>query len=537
MNLISNIKDNLRLLYPFRVIVLGLAVAQVVATVLVYLSNRALAGKITAIQAAGYGPIPGVNIDPSLSSLEAAFAGGAFFALSTGAGVAVLTFVAVLLVLPLPALYRAYQSRVLKPGFRGMALAVLFIVSMAAAVPAIGWLIILIQANARGFCPGLTAFLLLVPPPVIWAAVKWSPQRAGYRRLAWRNPFHFVLIAILLAMWSTIVNPDVFINVKDNLLLTSRAGSRIVDFYYRYTLYPAEVFKTPADKQLKTCVIAGNVDPEIFRDMETALRRQGYFVIEGDGPAPELKLVSQQNRLILGQGNRAVLIVDRDRFMKSTAEILDQFSEETDKTAFFRRFTMVSLLGVAPLVLYMTSYAFFCLFPGALVSVRAASWLAPLMCFVFWAGVMPAMDIPAVTEIDRDQAAAAIRAGTRKEGIAALRFIHENRLDIADFPGYRNLLKTPDFAQRYWLVRNLGNSRDPEAASAISRFLASESAYIVCKAIAATADRLENKGEDVRQAGLQSVLDKMRSTDNWYVQFYAFRAAGRLGWIPEKSDL
>lgn len=531
----SRRNDTLRLLYPARVVVLGLGVAQVVATVLVYLSNRALAAKIAAIRAAGYGPLPGVDISPSLKSVEAAFAGGAFFTLSTGAGLVVPAFVAVILILPLPRLYRVIRSRLFKPGFRFLGLAVLAAAGTAAVIPVVGWLVLLIRANARGFCPGLTAFLLLVPPPVIWAAVKWSPQRAGYKRLPWRSPFHFVLIAILLGLWASHVDRDVFINFKDNLLLTSRPGSAIVDFYYRYTLYPAEVFKPLSGQQLKTCVVAGNPDPVTTGRLEKTLRKHDYFIIPGGGSRVDLKLVYQGDRLILGQNKKALMIVDRDRFLSATGEILEQFSTEADHNAVFRRFTLISLLGMAPLILYLAGYALFCLLPGSLMNIRAASFLVPVLCFVFWTGVMTVMDIPKVTELTRDRAAAAIREGTRKERLAALRYIHKKRLDITAFQGYRDLVSAPDLAQRYWLINSLGTSPNPLATDIIYPFLESKSAYIVCKAIAAAADQVRTGDALSRQRYLNLILEKMQSADNWYVQFYAYKAAGRMGWVPEKS--
>ena len=535
LNPVSNIKDNMRLLYPARVVALGLGAAQVVATVLVYMSNRALAAKIAAIRAAGFGPLPGVDIAPPLKSVQAAFAGGAFFTLSTGAGIVVLTFVAVVLVLPLPGLYRVVRSRMLKPGFRFLGLAVLLTAGAAAVSPVAGWLVLLILANMHGFCPGLTAFLLLVPPVVILAAVKWSPQRAGYKRLPWRNPFHFVLIALLLAFWTSYVNRDVFVNFKDNLLLTSRPGTAIVRFYYRYTLYPAEVFKTLSDKQLKTCVLAGNPDPDTAGRLERALQKHDYFVIPAAGPPADLRLVYQGDRLILGQEHKPVLIVGRDRFLDETGEILEQFSGETDHNAVFRRFTIVSLLGMSPLVLYLASYAFFCLLPGALINIRTASFLAPVLCFIFWTGTITAMDIPNPAEMNRDRAAAAIRAGTRKERIAALRYIHDKRLDISGFKGYRKLASDTDFAQRYWLINSLGNSRDPAVTGMLYPFLESTSAYIVCKTLAAVADRGRAGDAGSRQRNLNLILEKMRATDNWYVQFYAYKAARSMGWMPKRS--
>ena len=525
----------MRLLYPARVVALGLAAAQVVATVLVYLSNRTLADKLAAIRTAGYGPLPGVDISPPLNSLKAALAGGAFFTLTTGAGVVALTFVAVVLILPLPALFRVVQSRMLKPGFRFLGLAVLLTTATAALVPVAGWVALLIRANMHGFCPGLTAFLVLVPPVVIRAALKWSPYRAGYKRLPWRNPFHFVLIAVLLALWAPHVNRDVFINFKDNLLLTSRPGIGIVHFYYRYTLYPAEVFKPLSDKQLKTCILAGNPGPDMAERLKRALQKHDYFVIAADAPEADLRLVYQGDRLILGQKARALMIVGRDRFLAETGEILNQFSKASDQNAVFRRFTLISLLGVAPLILYLTGYAFFCLLPGALMNIRTASFLAPFLCFIFWLAVMTALDIPKVAEMNRSLAATAIREGNRKERIAALRYINKKRLDITEFKGYRHLAATPDFAQRYWLIKNLGNSRNPVSNGIIYQFLNSKSDYIICKAMAAIADRIHAGDVLSRKRYLKLVLAKMQTTDNWYVQFYAYKAARRMGWIPEKS--
>jgi hypothetical protein len=524
----------MRLLYPVRVLALGLAVSQAVATALVYLSNRALAEKIAAVRAAGYGPLPGVNIDPSLTGFEAAFAGGSFFTLSTGAGVTMLTFGAVLLVSSLAPLYRTWKTRALKPGWWIPALLAFMPAAVAAAILIIAWPALLIWANRHGFCPGMTAFLVFVPPPVIWAATKWSPRKIGYGRLPWRMPVHFTLIAILLALWAWQVNKDVFINFRDNLLLTSGPGARVVDFYYRYTLYPAEVFKRLSDKQIKTCVLEGFEDPAESGRLEAVLRAHDYFVVPAGAVKPDLELVRRGDVLAFARGGKPLINVDRKRFMALAGDMLDGFSEKVDHQFVFRRFTLVSLAGVAPLALYLAVYGLFCLLPGLLVNIRVSSFLAPLLCFVFWAGVILYLGPPPPTRIDADRAAAAIRDGSRKERIAALRYIEGEKLDVGRFEGYQRLLDTTDPAQLYWLVRTLGGSRDPAAGIALFRFLNSDSAYIVCKAMASIARQAEKQGDLARRRTRNMLVRKMETADNWYIQFSAYKAARSLGWMPEK---
>ncbi|MEW6079297.1 MAG: hypothetical protein AB1724_15930 [Thermodesulfobacteriota bacterium] len=534
MKSVFHFKDTLRLLYPVRVLALGLAVSQVIATVLVYLSNRALAAKIAAIQAAGYGPLPGVNIDPSLTSFEAAFAGGSFFTLSTGAGVTMLTFGATLLFSSLAPLYRAWKTKSLKAGWRIPALLAFLPATVAAAILIIAWPVLLIWANRHGLCPGMTAFLVLVPPPVIWAATKWSPRKSGYTRLPWRTPIHFMLIAFLLALWGWQVNKDVFINFRDNLLLTSGPGTRIVDFYYRYTLYPAEVFKRLADRQLKACVLEGFADPAESGRLETVLRAHDYFVVPAGAVKPDLTLIRQGNGLALARGGKPVITVERERFMRLAGDILDGFSEKVDHQFVFRRFTLVSLAGVAPLALYLAVYGLFCLVPGILINVRISSFLAPVLCFIFWAGVILYLGPPPPARIDADRAAAAIREGSRKERIAALRYIDGEKLDIGRFEGYQRLIDTTDPAQLYWLARTLGSSRDPAAGIALFRFLNSDSAYIVCKAMSSIARQAEKQGDPARRRTRNMLVRKMEMADNWYIQFSAYKAARSLGWMPGK---
>jgi hypothetical protein len=74
-------------LYPFATLLLGLFVAQVLATVQVYLSNRDLFDSLMAIKDAGYLTVPNQNVTQGLKGFTPAFCGGLFFTFSIGAGI------------------------------------------------------------------------------------------------------------------------------------------------------------------------------------------------------------------------------------------------------------------------------------------------------------------------------------------------------------------------------------------------------------------------------------------------------------------
>ena len=73
----------------FKAVSAGLATAQVIGFVHVYLSNRHLYENMLMVRKAGYMAVPNEHVWQSLQSLGPAVWGGMFFALSIGAGLSV----------------------------------------------------------------------------------------------------------------------------------------------------------------------------------------------------------------------------------------------------------------------------------------------------------------------------------------------------------------------------------------------------------------------------------------------------------------
>ncbi|ABW66780.1 HEAT repeat domain-containing protein [Desulfosudis oleivorans] len=508
--MIFHFKDTFRLLYPVRVLVAGLVAAQAVATGVVWFSNRALSAKLAALQDAGYHLLPGMRIDPALTGFEAAFGGGVFFTLSLGAGIVLLSLGGVMLV----------QS-VWTPQIRKALTLVLIVL----------WASVLVWANSNGLCYSVSAFLLILPPVTMALALWWSPCRHDRRRLPWRRAWHFFLILVLVAVWAPRIDKDLFVNIKDNLMLTTRPGMALVHLYYKYTLYPAEVFRPLSGKQVKAYAVEG-VDEMRAAALEKSMAGDNYFSVS-DAPRADLVIRGEKSGLVLLRNAKPVMTVSADDLLTDTGSLLHAFSDKTDNARAFRRLTLWTLVWVAPLVLYLTVFAVFSLIPGLLTGLRTASVFVPLLCCLFFVFVVIHwLDTPVVEVADRRAVAEMLQSGTRRDKIAALRYIHENGMEISRFPGFRQLSAADDYALRYWLVRNLGNSRHPDAMNRIIRWMDADSNYMVCKAIEAAAGL---HGSAEKAIFRRALVDKLQTSTDWYVQHYAFRAARRAGWVPERS--
>ncbi len=505
-------RETWRLLYPVRVLLFGLIIAQGISMVLVGFSNYRLHLKLLAIQATGCGPLPGANLDPALTSWKAAVCGGLFFTLSIGAGIVLLSLAATLLV-------EALGGRTRKT-LIGLLLLV--------------WLTILFWANANGPNYALTSFLVLLPPPVIWVCLSWSPRRAGENALFRRRAIHFLLIAALVTLYLSRLNLDIFVTIKDNLLLTNRPGIKAVHFYYQYTLYAAEAFKSLAQKQVKTCTLIHFKDRSRKQKTVEKMATYGYFPIPPEAGAPlDLCLRKNDSTLTFFHNEQTILQVALSAWNSRPGDFLQKYSDRLDTARAFRKITFYLLLGVAPLVLYLTAFTGFAIFPGLLLNLRLSSLVVPMLSCLLWVPVLFVLGITPVDLMNRPAAARAIVSGDRGEQLAALRYIFHNRLDIRGFEGYSQLTQTKDLALRYWLLNNYGNSDHPETARQVVAALDAEAAYLVCRAIAALGRKTEPLGTATVQ---QLLLKKLTKSPNWYVQLSAYQSLRETGWKPRQSN-
>ena len=193
-------------LYPAAAMLTGLTLAQTIATIQVYLSNRSLYHTLTAIHRAEYLTVPNQQIMGRLQELTTALCGGLFFTLSVGAGICLLSFAAAWL-----------WDRVFLRKTVFLVLMLLMWMGLSAGV------------NWKGFSPFTSLYFVVIPPVVFAGALKWMPH--GNRKQPRRTGLlHIIPIMVLGLLWAPQMKRDLFINIRDHLLLSNPLGERIVNF-------------------------------------------------------------------------------------------------------------------------------------------------------------------------------------------------------------------------------------------------------------------------------------------------------------------
>ena len=343
--------------YPATALLAGLFAAQVLSTLQVYLSNKVLYRTLTLVHNAGYLSVPNRQIMDRLQELGPALYGGLFFTLSVGAGLSLLSFAA---------------AWVWDRLFSRNTIPLIFLLFL--------WAGSLAGANLKGLSPLISAYFLVIPAVVFWVILRLMPPQTE------RHPWFYriaplIPIALLACLWGTQMDGHLFVDLRDNLLLSNPVGTRITDFYYRYTLYPAEVFKSLDQKTIKTCNLEQIGKRSLKRLLEGKLLAHDYLNTGGDGEV-DLKIREEGNTLILENRGKVILRTTANDFLSAPANILKQFSSETDRYSFFRQFTFLSLLIGFPITLYLFLYTILLFLLCRFFDQRASSVAASIICFL-----------------------------------------------------------------------------------------------------------------------------------------------------------
>jgi hypothetical protein len=489
--------------YPAAELLLGMAIAQIVATLQVHASNLRLFDQMGTAAAAGFVPVPNGLVLPGLTGWEAALAGGLLFTLSVGAGIALLTV----------AVAAGWSGRAApRRGATALALGL--------------WFGTLLLFNIHGFDPWVSVYILCIPPPVFALASRRSGAAAGYggRRL-WLTR---VLPVILLALvWFTQYDRDLFIDLRDHLLMSNPVGERVSSFYYCYTLHPAEVFKRLDQKQLRTVSLrAGAPDADLER-AAAGLIRNDYLPVAA-GSAADLEIQAAADRLVFARQGKQVLEVTAERFAADPAGVLKEVSDRTDRFAVFRSFTFACVLLAFPIALWIMIFAL----ARAAAGILAAGWRAEILaagaCLLLGLGLWGWFYAGREPPPPADGLAAALKSARWQVRAAAMKTVPERQVDIGGNPALAQWAASPHPQERYWLAKALARSRRPEAAAALMRLLEDPNLNVQTMAIEALARQGNRRA-------VSPIMQRLENSNEWYVQFYAYRALKELGWQQRAS--
>lgn len=376
--------------YPAAALLAGLFAAQGLSTLQVYLSNSVLYRTLSVIHNAGYLAVPNQQIMDRLQEFGPALYGGLFFTLSVGAGLSLLSFAAAWV-------WDRLSSRNTIP-----LISLLFL--WAGSLAAVNW---------KGFSPMVSAYFFVIPAVVFWVTLKLMPPQTE------RHPWFYrivplIPIALLASLWGTQMDGHLFVDLRDHLLLSNPLGTRITGFYYRYTLYPAEVFKSLDQKTIKTCNLEQIKKRSLKRMLEGKLLNYDYLNTGGDGDV-DLTIREEGKTLMLKNRGKVILRTTANDFLSAPANILKQFSSETDRYPFFRQFTFLSLLIGFPITLYLFLYTILLSLLCQFFDLRASSVAASILCVS--AGILLLMPVllGRTVKIDNKDLSQTIESGRWQE--------------------------------------------------------------------------------------------------------------------------
>lgn len=484
------------------IIGLGLVAAQTIASVHVYLSNWELHGKMQVLKEAGYLIVPNSHILPLLTGWKQAVFGGLFFTLSVGAFLTLLSLAA------------AWVRHRLFPGVK--APRIVFLLS---------WLALVLALNLRGLSVMATLYALAIPPLVFSAASRWGFTKSSEKP----RPvilFHLFPPLLLALLWTTQMEGRFFGDIRDYLLLSNPAGIRVSDFYYRYTLYAAEAFKSPGQKQVKSVFLKGFHDQAGLQTLERELLKHDYLSVDDEKDA-DLTIVEGGRDITLHKGETAVSSANLQSFLASPAPWLSEFSVKTDPNRLFRFFTFIAMIIGFPLLLYLLLYGFIRLLLRPLASARTSSAAATLTCFL--TGIL--LFILFVTgrgAIHDDQdVAQALQSKDPKTKVAALKHVYDKGLEIARYPAYRDCLDSSSIPVRSWFAKTLGVSRRAQTFRDLLALTEDPHPTIV----SASFQALEKRKNP---AAIPCLLAAVETSTDWYNQWNAYRALKAVGWKQSK---
>jgi hypothetical protein len=488
--------------HPAVSLLLGLITAQVIATIQVYLSNLNLYAAVKVITDTGYLAVPNQNIMPKLKEFAPAFYGGIFFSLSIGAGIS------------LASLAAAWTwDRILVRNKHVLVLYLLF------------WLGLILFLIASGFSLFVTLYILAIPLIVFWATIKILSKRSQPDNNRYFL-IHLIPVVVLAILWSTQYDRYLFLDLRDYLLFSNPIGKKVTDFYYTYTLYAAEAFKSLNQKTLKTCRLTNFSEKNLARLIERKLIYFDYLPVDID-ESIDLKIIQSSDYLIFEHHGRKILKITANDFLSKTRATLNRFSRQTDRFVNFRKLTFLCVVFGYPLTLYILFHALFWVITRLFVDYRKAAVISSIVCLVISLLILVAFLLSRSPKIEEHELTKDLNSDRWQTRVAALRFIEEKKIEISQLKDYSKIATSLHTPERYWFVKVLANSREPETFGTILELLNDSNINVVSMAYSALAQRKDPRA-------VKEILERIKISDNWYSQLYAYKALRALGWRQKR---
>ncbi|WP_207687781.1 HEAT repeat domain-containing protein [Desulfonema limicola] len=498
-----------------KLIITGVISSQIISLVHVYISNTQYFYKLSAIRKAGYLVVPNLIVMEKLKSIGPAFFGAFFFTFTVGTCLTILSLSAAW---TWDRIFSRHN---------------IFFIPIA-----LFWSGCLVLLNINGFSPMASIQFIFVPFAVFSASIIWFSKTPENKNLENKTPenknrpfkariiIHFICIAALAFMGTSRMNSSTFSLIRDNFLLSNKAGISLNNFYYTYTLYAAQVFKSLNQDMLRTCRISSPGGLPVSRALKRTLINYDYLVINTDDYC-DLELEYSKNAIKMSHKGKEIINTTEQEFLKNPGKMLKSFSQKCDHNVFFRQFTFISLLLVSGLFCYLVLYMLFKLMVSIVLGKYLkgfSGFMVTIICclitgaavFYFWHPEKPKI-------FKKENLARALKSENADTRIAALKFISARKIDIGKIGIPPQMPASPIILERYWLAKALYSAGSPESFEINLALL--EDPQINVSYIA-----FNSLGQKKSKDSVREILKQIKILEQWYVQLYAYKSLRRLNW-------
>lgn len=488
-------------LFPAVVLAIGLVSSQIIFSVVVYISNISLFQHLIAINNSGYLIIPNLFFMKTLREFTPAFLGAMFFSLTTGAGLTLLTFFLILL-------WRSFNNRK----------SILYLMLIL-------WITLIININLRGINIPASVACLLIPMIVSFTTIRMIPK-SDAPSLWIPVSIHCSALFLIFLSWFPYLNKDPFITFRDYLLLNSSIGQKINDFYYTYTMYPAEVFKPIDQKLLKTCHIEIE-NRKLFANVEEKLRQMDYLEV-GSGIPVDLMVEEINSQLVFFHNKKIVIESTPKEFFADPERIMTQYAQQCDNNSFFRKITFLSLIIGLPIFFYLLLHAVFMLVLFFLPSNQIKFTLSSALCLICGIALTFPFYHYRLDSLPELEIVHRLHSNDWQSRTAALKKISDENIDIDRYINQFDYTGLHHIPEKYWFAKALSTSKSENTYKLLLGFLDDPSPNVVCMALFSLGKR--NQGQ-----AIDKIIHMIKEGKHWYIQWYAYKALKRMGWEQPKS--
>ncbi len=488
--------------YPVKVLVAGLSVSHFLFTILVFLSNKGLYQKLVSINNAGYITVPNSRVMSSLCDFGPAFFGAFFFTVTAGAGITLTCLLSVWL----------WDRLFLRKKY------FLYFCSICWA-----GLFIMLNINRLNF--SISLCFTLISAVSVLSAFKWLPKKTE-KRLIHHAIMHFIPVLLLFILWGCLINKTVFVDFRNSFLFSSKIGAKLNSFYYRYTLYPANIIKSHNQRILKTCSI--KTDNHIqLKKIERRLLKYDFLNIP-DLENPDMAVYEKDGGLIFKCGNKTIVSVSGKEFFRNPWKYINQFSKKSDRYTYFKYIVMISLVIAFPTAIYIMLHFCFNFAAGCLLKMNASPVIATCLCCIIGAVILISLYLFRTIPADLENVDTLLLSANLSDRVSALRLIYQEKKDILNYPDYLARDESDHVPERFWLVKNLGQSRNRAVDKYLLAFINDSHINVACNALYAVGKRGNRKFFYI-------IKKRIMTSEHWYEQRYAYMALRDLGWKQKRS--